>query len=87
VQGFDIDTSVVSRNTTIKILQSKLRSRGLPVTGLKEDLIAKVWIPARVEELKLNKMDELRELLETNKLSQHGKSKDELIRRLIEAGH
>jgi len=82
-----IDVSVVKRNTTVKILQKKLRERGLPVTGLKDDLISKVWIPARVEELELYKMDELRQLLVENNLSRHGKSKDELIRRLVEAGH
>jgi hypothetical protein len=83
----DIDVSVVKRNTTVKVLQEKLRSRKLPVTGLKEDLITKVWIPARVEELNLFDRSELCKLLKNNKLSQHGKSKDELIRRLIEAGH
>jgi len=40
-----------------------------------------------VEELKEYKMDELRDLLQQNKLSKHGKSRDELVRRLVEAGH
>ena len=83
----DIDVSAVERNATVKVLQEKLRSRKLPATGLKEDLITKMWIPARVEELKLFKKAELRKLLKDKKLPQHGKSKDELIRRLIEAGH
>lgn len=83
----DVDTAVVDRNTTVKSLQEELRTRKLPTTGLKEDLIAKVWIPARVQELQVLKMKELRALLEENKLSQHGKSRAELIRRLVEAGH
>eukprot|EP00544_Gedaniella_sp_CCMP2646_P012416 CAMPEP_0202499702 /NCGR_PEP_ID=MMETSP1361-20130828/30594_1 /ASSEMBLY_ACC=CAM_ASM_000849 /TAXON_ID=210615 /ORGANISM="Staurosira complex sp., Strain CCMP2646" /LENGTH=543 /DNA_ID=CAMNT_0049131955 /DNA_START=148 /DNA_END=1779 /DNA_ORIENTATION=+ len=83
----DIDVKVVSRNVTLKTLQRKLRTRNLTVTGLKDDLISKVWIPARSEELDVLPMDDLRGMLEGNKLSSHGKSRDDLIRRLIEAGH
>ena len=87
VDTADIDVKVVSRNITLKALQSKLRTRNLTVTGLKDELIVKVWIPARAGELKILQMDDLRGMLEANKLSSHGKSKDDLIRRLIEAGH
>lgn len=83
----DIDVKVVSRNITLKTLQRKLRTRNLTVTGLKDELISKVWIPARSEELDVLPMDDLRGMLEGNKLSSHGKSRDDLIRRLIEAGH
>jgi hypothetical protein len=82
----DINIAAMKKNMTIKMLKEKLRSRALPLTGLKEDLITKVWIPARVKELESCKRDELREVLRKKKLSPSG-SKDALIIRLIEAGH
>lgn len=82
----DINIAAMKKNMTIKMLKEKLRSRALPLTGLKEDLITKVWIPARVKELESCKRDKLREVLRKKKLSPSG-SKDALIIRLIEAGH
>jgi hypothetical protein len=81
-----VDLAAVQRHMTVKALKKELAFRGLPRTGLKKDLISKVWIPARIKELEGCKRDELRDVLKRMNLSPSG-MKEELIVRLVEAGH
>jgi hypothetical protein len=81
-----VDLVAVQKHMTVRALKKELASRGLPRTGLKDELISKVWIPARIKELEGCRRDELRQVLKRMNLSPSG-MKEELIVRLVEAGH
>jgi len=81
-----VDLVAVQKHMTVKALKKELASRGLPRTGLKNDLISKVWIPARIKEVEGCKRHELRDVLKRMNLSPSG-VKEELIVCIVEAGH